>query len=148
MFSKLRSQVNTKLAAPDASECQISVSGVSSSSDSSRGNIPGRGQSPGYDHIKRGSLTVESNIIKIARRCNTITVTNDDSSDDDGNLNSKFHPAFPFTLGHDIETQIAKPLIEKGLRVIKRRAEWDDLPIETNLLLQFKEQRLDRENLL
>jgi hypothetical protein len=91
---------------------------------------------------------VESNSIKIARRYNTIIATNDDSSDDDGNLNSKFHPVFPFTLCHDIELQIAKPLIEKGLRVIKRRAEWDDLPIETNLLLQFKEQRLDRGNLL
>jgi hypothetical protein len=123
MFSKLRSEVTTKLDAPDTSDCKISILAVSESSDSSRGNLPGKGprkfkdeflNSPAYDSGKRGSLAVESNSIKIARRSTTIIATNDDSSDYDGNLNSKFHPQFPFTLSHDLVTQIAKPLIEKG----------------------------------
>jgi hypothetical protein len=123
MFSKLRSEITTKLDAPDTSDCKISISGVSHSSDSSRCNLPAKGprqfkdellNTPGYDHCKRNSLAVESNSIKIARRYNTIIATNDDSSDDDGNLNSKFHPQFPFTLSRDQETKIAKPLIEKG----------------------------------
>lgn len=123
MFSKLRSEVTTKLDAPDTSDCKISILAVSQSSDSSRGNLPGKGHrkfkdefldSPGYDSGKRGSLAIQSNFIKIARRYSTIIATNDDSSDDDGNLNSKFHPQFPFILGHDLATQIAKPLIEKG----------------------------------
>jgi hypothetical protein len=123
MFSKLRSEVTTKLDALDPSDCKISISGVSYTSDSSRGNLPAKGprqfkdeflNTPGYDHCKRGSLAVESISIKIARRYNTIIATNDSSSDDDGNLNSKFHSQFPFTLGQDQETKIAKPLIVKG----------------------------------